>query len=245
MVTGGGRGIGAAIARRLDAAGARITVMGRNEAIASEMAASLSEAQAVRIDVADANSVGPAFEQAVAGLGEVDILVNNAGAAKSAPFSRTDEELWSFMLEVNLSGVMRCTQAVLGGMGKRGWGRVINIASTAGLKGYAYTSAYCAAKHGVIGLTRTLALEMARKGVTVNAVCPGFTETDILDETLTNIVEKTGCTREQAADQIKSVNPQHKFIQPEEVAQCVAWLCGPGSDTVTGQSIAVDAGEVM
>lgn len=245
VVTGGGRGIGAAIADLLDALGARLTLMGRDMDAVDAKAASLAEAQAVRIDVTEPAAVEPAFANAVARFGEVDVLVNNAGAAKSAPFARTDDELWDFMLAVNLTGPMRCTRAVLPGMARRGWGRVVNIASTAGLKGYPYTAAYCAAKHGVIGLTRVLALETARKGVTVNAVCPGFTETELLADSLENIMAKTGCTREEAEAQLKSVNPQQRFIQPGEVAATVAWLCRPGSESVTGQSLAVAGGEVM
>ncbi len=245
VVTGGGKGIGAAIADALDSLGASLTLMGRDLPAVTAKAATLQRARALAMDVTDASGLEPAFEAAAAGLGDIDILVNNAGAARSAPFSRTDDELWDFMLAVNLTGVMRCTRAVLPGMSRRGWGRVINIASTAGLKGYAYTAAYTTAKHGVIGLTRVLALETARKGVTVNAVCPGFTETDLLADSLDNIMAKTGCTREEAANQIKAVNPQHRFVQPAEVAATVAWLCCPGSESVTGQSIAVAGGEVM
>ena len=158
---------------------------------------------------------------------------------------KTDSNLWRRMMTVNLDGTFHCIQAALPGMLDAGWGRIVNIASTAGLTGYAYVSAYCAAKHGVIGLTRALALEVAAKGVTVNAVCPGFTDTDMLKESLANIVAKTGRTPEATRAELAARNPQKRFIQPEEVANAVTWLCLPGSEAITGQTIAVAGGEVM
>lgn len=226
VVTGGARGIGAAIAQALADHGARVSVVGRNTEI--------------RADVSDPESVAAAFEE----LGAVDILINNAGQASSAPFLKTDPELWRRMLSVNLDGTMYCTRAALPGMLERGWGRIVNIASTAGLVGYGYVTAYCAAKHAVIGLTRALALEVATKGVTVNAVCPGFTETDMLAETVANIVAKTGRTPAQARADLSSRNPQKRLVQPAEVANAVAWLCLPGSEAITGQAIPVAGGEV-
>jgi NAD(P)-dependent dehydrogenase (short-subunit alcohol dehydrogenase family) len=156
-----------------------------------------------------------------------------------------DLALWNQMLSVNLTGTLVCTQAVLPGMVARGWGRVVNVASTAGQVGYAYVSAYCAAKHGVVGLTKSLALEMAKKGVTVNAVCPGYTETDIVRESIARVVAKTGRSAEEARAEFVKSNPQGKLVQPEQVADAVAWLCGEGASAVTGQQISVAGGEVM
>ena len=199
LVTGGGRGIGAAIARQLLAAGAKVTVLGRNmdtvQTLAAENPAHL---HAVSADVSDSSQVAAAFASARDRFGPLSILINNAGQAGSAPFLKTDAQLWQHMLAANLTGTFLCTQAALPDMLANGWGRVINVSSTAGLTGYAYVSAYCAAKHGVIGLTRALALEVAKKGITVNAVCPGYTETDILRESITNVIAKTGRSAEAA-----------------------------------------------
>ena len=171
--------------------------------------------------------------------------MEGAGQAVSQRFDRTDTALWQSMLAVNLTGTFHCIQAALPGMLAAKWGRVINVASTAGLIGYAYVSAYCAAKHGVIGLTRSLALETAQKGVTVNAVCPGYTETDIVRGAVANIVDKTGMTPEAARTKLAERNPQGRLVQPEEVAETVAWLALPASASINGQAIAVDGGEVM
>ncbi|MGQ3128420.1 SDR family NAD(P)-dependent oxidoreductase, partial [Variovorax sp.] len=198
----------------------------------------------VAADVADPAAVQQAFAQARAALGPLAILVNNAGAAESAPFLKTSVELWQRMLSVNLTGSFLCTQAALPDMLEAGWGRIVNIASTAGQKGYAYVAAYTAAKHGVIGLTRSLALEMARKGVTVNAVCPGYTDTDILRNSVANVVGKTGRSEADALAEFSSVNPQRRIVQPSEVADAVRWLCGEGAASVNGQSISVSGGEV-
>jgi len=196
-------------------------------------------------DVTDPESVRKAFESARGRFGEIAILVNNAGQAASAPFLKTDPALWRRMMAVNLDGTFHCTQASLAGMLATGWGRIINVASTAGLTGYGYVTAYCAAKHGVVGLTRALAVEVATKGVTVNAVCPGFTDTDIVKEAVANIVAKTARTAQQARAELASRNPQKRLVRPEEVANTVAWLCLPGSEAITGQAIAVAGGEVM
>lgn len=245
VITGGSRGIGAAIADRMSRLGARVTLMGRTLEALQEQCAKLARAQAITVDVTDAEAVERAFQQAGASFGPVGILVNNAGAAASAPFERTDSELWRRMLEVNLTGTYLCTRRVLADMRSAGWGRIVNIASTAGIKGYPYVTAYCAAKHGVIGLTRALAVETARSGITVNAVCPGYTETGLLDAAILNIMDQTGLTRAAVEERLKSLNPQQRFIEPEEVAATVAWLCLPGSESITGQAIAVAGGEVM
>ncbi|MEO8120277.1 MAG: SDR family NAD(P)-dependent oxidoreductase [Rhodoferax sp.] len=246
LVTGGGRGIGAAIARQLLAAGATVTVLGRRLDVVQALAAEQPERlHAVSADVSDAAQVAAAFASARDRFGPVAILINNAGQAGSAPFLKTDAQLWQQMLAVNLTGTLLCTQAALPDMLAGGWGRIVNVASTAGLTGYAYVSAYCAAKHGVIGLTRALALEVAKKGVTVNAVCPGYTETDILRESIANVMTKTGRSAEAARAEIAAGNPQGRIVQPEEVADTVRWLCGNAASAITGQSIAVCGGEVM
>jgi NAD(P)-dependent dehydrogenase (short-subunit alcohol dehydrogenase family) len=199
----------------------------------------------VAADVSDPESVKKAFESARVRFGEMAILVNNAGQAASAPFLKTDSDLWRKMMSVNLDGTFHCTQAALPGMLAAGWGRIVNIASTAGLIGYGYVTAYCTAKHGVVGLTRALAIEVATKGVTVNAVCPGYTDTDIVKATVANIAAKTGRTPEQTQAELTSRNPQKRLVRPKEVANAVAWLCLPGSEAITGQAIAVAGGEVM
>ncbi|MDQ0571656.1 NAD(P)-dependent dehydrogenase (short-subunit alcohol dehydrogenase family) [Variovorax paradoxus] len=247
LVTGAARGIGAEIARTLAAEGATLTLLGRDLGALERVAASLAgQGHGVAAaDVANAQAVQSAVALARAERGPLAILVNNAGAAESAPFLKTSVELWQRMLSVNLTGSFLCAQAALPDMLEAGWGRIVNIASTAGQKGYAYVAAYSAAKHGVIGLTRSLALEVARKGVTVNAVCPGYTDTDILRASVANVVGKTGRSEADALAEFSSVNPQRRIVQPAEVADAVRWLCGEGAASVTGQSVSVSGGEVM
>jgi NAD(P)-dependent dehydrogenase (short-subunit alcohol dehydrogenase family) len=246
MVTGGGSGIGAAIALALVEAGCRVTLLGRRAApLESMVAENPDRLQAVTADVADPGEVSAAFAKAKVRFGACSILVNNAGQAESAPFLKTGLDLWQRMLSVNLTGTLLCTQAALPDMLAGGWGRVVNIASTAGLVGYGYVTAYCAAKHGVVGLTRALALEVARKGVTVNAVCPGYTETEILRTSIAKVVASTGRSEEQARAEFAAGNPQGRIVQPSEVADAVRWLCGNGAASVHGQAIAVAGGEVM
>lgn len=248
FVTGGGRGIGAAVARDLLMHGARVTVSGRDADALARTVDSLrrfGEVDHVIADIAAPESVMQAFGEARRRFGPVGILVNNAGQAQSAPFLKTDLALWQNMLAVNLTGTFHCTQAALPDMLAAGWGRIVNVVSTAGLTGYQYVSAYCAAKHGVIGLTRSLALEVATKGITVNAVCPGYTDTGIVRDSIANIVARTGRSEAAALAELTAGNPQKRLVQPEEVANAVAWLCLPGSDAMNGQAIAVAGGEIM
>jgi NAD(P)-dependent dehydrogenase (short-subunit alcohol dehydrogenase family) len=236
------------VARALLAQGARVTLMGRAQQSLQQAAAALAEygeVHAASGDVARRQDVDAAFASAVQRFGAVDILVNNAGQAVSQRFDRLTEEQWQQMLAVNLTGTFHCMQAALPGMLQRQWGRIVNVASTAGLVGYAYVSAYCAAKHAVVGLTRSVALEAAGKGVTVNAVCPGYTETDIVREAVANISGKTGMSPEQARAKLAERNPQGRLVQPAEVASAVQWLCLPQAGAINGQSIPVDGGEVM
>jgi NAD(P)-dependent dehydrogenase (short-subunit alcohol dehydrogenase family) len=242
VVTGASRGIGLAIARALLDQGARVTLMARDPAALESAATELGRDSAwQQVDVSDAASVAAAFARA----GAADILVNNAGQAASAPILRTDGEMWQRMLDVNLTGAYHCIQAALPGMLDGGWGRIVNVASTAGLTGYRYVAAYCAAKHGLVGLTRALALELATRGITVNAVCPGYTETDIVQDAVANIVRKTGRSEQQARAELAAGNPQGRLVQPDEVAHAVAMLCMPAAAAMNGQAIAVAGGEVM
>jgi len=243
LVTGGGRGIGRAVAAALTEAGAVVTVVGRSRATLDEAVAAGAAQFAEVADVADQTSIRSAMAVAAARQ-PIDILIANAGAAESAPFGRSDAALFQRMMDVNFMGVVHATQAVLPGMIERRRGRVVAIASTAGLKGYAYVSAYSAAKHAVIGLVRSVALETAKSGVTFNAVCPGFTETDLLEGSIDNIMKKTGRSREQAISELSKHKPQGRLVTPQEVADAVLWLCGEGASAVTGQAIAVAGGEL-
>ncbi len=246
LITGAGRGIGAAIAARLVAEGARVTLLARTQSQLQQVAATLgASAQSVCADIADWQAARQAFEQAAQAFGAVDILINNAGQARSGAVHRAPEELWHGMLAVNLTGTYYGIRAALPAMLERRFGRIVNVASTAGLKGYPYVAAYCAAKHGVIGLTRALALEVAQRNVTVNAVCPGYTETALVQDAIENIQKLTGRSAEDTRAALMKSNPQGRLVQPAEVAHAVAWLCLPGSEAVTGQSIAIAGGEVM
>jgi NAD(P)-dependent dehydrogenase (short-subunit alcohol dehydrogenase family) len=245
LVTGGSRGIGAAIVNLLLARGACVTSLSRSGTAGNtlRMDKTPGELAFVAADVTDPAAVTKAFEQARSRFGDVHILVNNAGQAASAPFLKTDLETWRSMMAVNLEGTLHCTQAALPNMLVARWGRIVNVSSMAGLAGYAYVSAYCAAKHAVVGLTRALAMEVARQGVTINAVCPGYTETGMVETSVANIVAKTGRSRDAALADLVARNPQKRLILPAEVANAVVWLCVPGSDAVTGQTIAVSGGE--
>ena len=249
LVTGGGRGIGASTARALAEAGARVVVSARSvdeiEAVAAELRASGHEAWAIPCDVTDEARVAALAEAAAEQLGRVDVLVNNAGIAASAPLKRMTLEEWNRVFAVNVTGVFLCTRAFLTPMVEAGWGRVVNIASIAGKVGHPYITHYVASKHAVIGFTRALATEVAAKGVTVNAVCPGYVDTPMTDASVANMIEKTGMSEEQARRWLEDVSPQKRLMRPEEVAFQVVALCHPDAAGVNGQSLVIDGGTVQ
>jgi NAD(P)-dependent dehydrogenase (short-subunit alcohol dehydrogenase family) len=240
LVTGGGSGLGADLARGFAAAGAEVIVAGRRQETLDVVAASARDIVPYVADVTDEADVARLF----ADFQSFDIVVANAGAAASAPLTRTDLELWRQMLDVNLTGVFLTLREGLRTMHGRDWGRLITIASTAGLKGYPYVAAYAAAKHGAVGLTRAIAQEVAATGVTANALCPGYLATEMTNRTITNIVASTGRTEADAKQALLRSNPQRRLIEPSEVTAAALWLCGPGSESINGQAIAIAGGEV-
>ncbi|BCM16978.1 SDR family NAD(P)-dependent oxidoreductase [Mesorhizobium sp. J8] len=243
LVTGGGSGVGKAIALALAEAGVAITICGRREAALAEVAKESDRIFAVAADVTNEAEMAALHEKAEAARGPLDIVIANAGMAASAPAPKTALADWQRTLDVNLTGAFLTVKPALAGMLARKTGRIVFVASTAGLKGYAYVAPYVAAKHGVVGLMRALAAETAKSGVTVNAVCPGFVETGMLEESIARIVEKTGRSAEDARASLATTNPQGRFIQPEEVASAVLWLCSDAARSITGQAISVSGGE--
>jgi NAD(P)-dependent dehydrogenase (short-subunit alcohol dehydrogenase family) len=243
LVTGGGSGVGRAIALALAGAGIDVTICGRRDAALQVVAGVSDRVFGIAADVTDEASMAALHEKAEAARGPIDIVVANAGMSGSAPAHRTMLADWQRTLDVNLTGAFLTVKSALAGMTKRSKGRIVFVASTAGLKGYAYVAPYVAAKHGVIGLMRALAAETAKTGITVNAVCPGFVETDMLQQSVSRIVDKTGRNAEEARASLAATNPQGRFIEPDEVAAAVLWLCSEGAASITGQAISISGGE--
>lgn len=250
IVTGGGRGLGSEIASELARTGARVTVMGRNRADLDECTAAISsryevDARAVVCDVSDPDSVSIAFAAASDALGPAHILINNAGQARSALFGETSLDMWQHTIDVNLTGAFLCVQQVLPAMLAAGGGRIVNVASTAALRGYAMLAAYCASKHGLLGMTRSLAVEVARSGITVNAVCPGYTEGGMSEQAIAAIMGAQNVGAAEALALLTRRNPRKRLTTQQEVSATVVWLCSPESSAITGQAISVAGGEVM
>lgn len=243
VVTGGGSGVGAAIAECFSQAGFKVSIIGRRKEPLEKKGKKIGAAYAVA-DVTDRAAVDSALEELRAQNGPITVAIANAGAAVSKPFAAMSQADVANMLDVNVTGVFNIWQACLADMMQENWGRMLAVASTASLKGYPYVSGYCAAKHGVLGLTRAVSLELAKKNITANAVCPGFVETPMLEASVENIIEKTGMSRQSAEDSLKAGNPMKRFIQPREVADTLLWLASAGAASVNGQAISINGGEI-
>ncbi|SED82430.1 Short-chain dehydrogenase [Rhizobiales bacterium GAS191] len=244
LVTGGGKGIGLAVAAALSAAGIEVSVTGRDRAALDAAVGSRQASHALIADVTDIGSMQEAVAQAERHA-PIDILVNNAGGVETGPFLRLDDAAFERQLTLNLMSTVRMTRFVLPGMTQRGFGRIVNIGSTAGLKGYPYVTAYVTAKHAVIGFTRALALEVAKTGITVNALCPGYTDTDLVRASVETVRRKTGGSAEAVLEKLTSANPQARLVRPQEVAAAAVWLVSDAAAAVTGQAIAIDGGETV
>ena len=243
LVTGGGRGIGAAIARRLAALGARVVVTGRSAGELAEVAEATGGV-ALTADLGDRGATDAMLGR-LRDLGRVDVLVNNAGVAESAPLAETDDAMWDRIMELNATAPFRLTRALVPAMVTAGWGRVVTIASNAGLTGYGYTAAYCAAKHAAVGMTRALAVDLGRTGVTINAVCPGWVNTRMAEEAIARISAKTGRDAAAATAALTGMSPQRRLIEPAEVAHAVAMLCADDARGIHGQTLVLDGGQVL
>ena len=240
LVTGGGRGIGAACARELAAAGAKVIVAGRtaaqNEAVANEI-----QGEAFTLDLLDRK----ATDAFISEVGTIDVLVNNAGAAESAPLDKMTDEIWDKIMEIDATAPYRLIRGFAPKMVKAGWGRVVNIASNAGVSGYRYSSAYCAAKHAMVGYTRALAIDLARTGVTINAICPGWVQTQIVDEAVSRIAKTTGRSIDEARKTLEVMNPQHRLLDVTEVSHAVVMLCADAARGIHGQTLVIDGGAIL
>ncbi len=243
LITGGGSGVGAVMARMLADAGVKVVVSGRRSDVLAEVAEH-ENITAIVADVTDETSVRDMFATMLDVVGPPDLVIANAGMAESVPFGKMSVDLWKRTIDVNLTGTFLTFREGLAVMNKAKPGRLISIASTAGLKGYAYVTAYCAAKHGVVGMVKGMAAELVSSPITINAVCPGFMETPMLAKSVENIVAKTGMSKDAARASLAKINPQNRFIQPEEVAETVMWLCSPNAASITGQAVSVSGGEV-
>jgi 3-hydroxybutyrate dehydrogenase len=243
LVTGGGRGIGAACAKSLAGAGARVIVCGRTAA-EIELVAKDIGGVALTVDLSDRASTDKLVGE-IARVGSVDVLVNNAGIAESASLEKTTDEMWDRIIELDATAPFRLSRALVPSMVKAGWGRVVNIASNAGVSGYGYTAAYCAAKHAMVGFTRALAIDLARTGVTINALCPGWVQTKMSDEAISRIAEKTGRSVGDARSQLEAMSPQRRMIQPDEVAHAALMLCANEARGIHGQTIVIDGGAIL
>ena len=250
LITGGSRGIGASISNALAALGASITIISRDidklklqaRHLEKKFKSSVFYASA---DITDGNQIKDSFAKSVASNGPINILINNAGIGKSMPFHKMNLEFWNETISLNLTSTFLCTQQVYEAMRKDGYGRIVNISSTVGLRGYPYITAYSASKHALMGLTKSLALECVKKGITVNAICPGYTETDLVTNAIDNIVQTSGKDVNEVKTEIENMSPMGRLIKPEEVAESTAWLCLPSSSSITGQAIVVAGGALM
>ncbi|MGV3635397.1 MAG: SDR family NAD(P)-dependent oxidoreductase [Pseudorhodoplanes sp.] len=244
LVTGGGRGIGRAVAAALSASGGSLSVLGRQKAGLDDAVSAGDAAGLIVADVTDPTAVEGGIKAAEAARGPFDILVANAGGVSTAPFAKTDPSQFQKLFDLNVMGIVHATRGMLPGMVARKFGRIVAVASTAGLKGYPYVTAYCTTKHAVVGLVRSLAVETAKTGVTVNAICPGYTDTDLVRESVASVTAKTGKTSDEVVAQYVKDVPMARLIKPEEVAAAVLYLCSDDAGAVTGTAMTIAGGEI-